>query len=311
MRVQVHNSSDQAKPAPAEMSENGRARRKRVPKLCDCCGPNTKPHALGHGPVTKKRGRKKKEVANEVEVTTDNHLSSAFVDLESTPDTTDTMTVCEMQQVALPEAGPTLTGEQIIPLVLHNGTAASPENDAQTPSESSDADCTPHSDSKEPSSVTHSTTQASLNAHCDPTTPLDCMQRSPSSRSDCTEKFIGPADGSITASDQPTDTDAMEIEHGVYAVYLNTKALRDHRYCKRPHVDAEEERANISQPPSAEIQQEDIVELLHGTALFICSPQGVILCPFLLTSWCLFPRIPRVFLWEVWELHSTERGGHS
>ncbi|MCI4383554.1 hypothetical protein PGIGA_G00027930 [Pangasianodon gigas] len=264
MRVQVHNSSDQAKPAPAEMSENGRARRKRVPKLCDCCGPNSKPHALGHGPVTKKRGRRKKEVANEVEVTTDNHLSSAFVDLASTPDTTDTMTVCDMQQVTLPEPGPPLSGEQIIPLVLHNGTAASPENGPKTNSECNDADCTPLSDSKEPSSVTHSTTQASLDAHCDPTTPVDCMHGSPTSHSDCTEKCVGPAaESSITTSDQPTDTDAMEIEHAVYAVYLNTKALRDHRYCKRPHVDAEEEQANISQPPSAEIQQEDVVELLH------------------------------------------------
>ena len=64
MRVQVHNSSDQAKSAP-EMSENGRSRRKRVPQLCDCCGPNSKPHALGHDQVTQQRGRQKKEVARE------------------------------------------------------------------------------------------------------------------------------------------------------------------------------------------------------------------------------------------------------
>lgn len=290
MRVQVHNSSDQAKPAPAEMSENGRVRRKRVPKLCDCCGPNTKSHVLGHGPVTKKRGRKKKEVANEVEVMTDNHLCSAFVDLESTPDTTDTMTVCEMQQIALPEAGPTLSGKQIIPLVLHNGTAVGPKN------ESSDADCTPLSDSIEPSYVTHNTIQASLDAHCDPTTPLDCMHHGPTSHSDCTEKFIGPAgESSITTSDQPSDTDAMEIEHAVYAVYLNTKALRDHRYCKRFHVDAEQEQANISRPPSAEIQQEDVVELLHGMPLFICSLLAVTLCQFLLTSQCFSPEYLELF----------------
>lgn len=252
-----------------------------MPKLCDCCGPNTKPHALGHGPVTKKRGRRKKEVVNEVEVTTDNHLSSAFVDLASTPDTTDTMTVCGMQQVTLPEPGtPTQCGEQIIPLVLHNGTAASPEN-----SESNDADCAPLGDSKEPSSVTHSTTQVSLDSHCDPTAPLDCLRRSPTSQNDCMDKFIRPAaESSITKADQPTDTDAMEIEHAVYAVYLNTKALWDHCYCKRPHVDAEEEQANISQPPSAEIQQEDVVELLHGMTLFICSSQDLTSCMILLTS---------------------------
>ncbi|KAK3533978.1 hypothetical protein QTP70_034989 [Hemibagrus guttatus] len=261
MRVQVHNSSDQAKPAPAEMSENGRTRRKRVPKLCDCCGSNTKPHALGHGPVTKKRGRRKKDVVNEVEVTTDNHLSSAFVDL-SMPDATDAMPVCEMQQITLPEAG--LSGEQIIPLVLHNGTAAGPENGPITNSESIDADCTSLSDSIEPDSVTHSTSRASLDAHCDPTAPLDCIHSSLNSHSDHTERFVGPgAESGVTPSDQPTDTDAMEIEHAVYAVYLNTKALRDHRYCKRPHIDAEEEQTNILQPPLADLQQEDIVELLH------------------------------------------------
>ncbi|XP_027025764.1 sentrin-specific protease 5 [Tachysurus fulvidraco] len=261
MRVQVHNSSDQAKPAPAEMSENGRARRKRVPKLCDCCGPNTKPHALGHGPVTKKRGRRKKDVENEVEVTTDNHLSSAFVDL-STPDATDTTTVCDMHQVTLPEADPMLSGENIPP-GLHNGTVASPENGPKTNSESNDSDFTPFSDSIECSSDTHSTTHASLDSHCDPKTPLDCMHSSPTSHRDCTETFVGSAESSVTTSDQPTDIDAMEIDHAVYAVYLNTKALRDHRYCKRPHVDTEEEEVNISQPPSADIQQEDIVELLH------------------------------------------------
>ncbi|KAI5101694.1 sentrin-specific protease 5 [Silurus meridionalis] len=260
MRVQVHNSSDQAKPAAAEMSENGRARRKRVPKLCDCCGPNSKAHALGHGPVTKKRGRRKKDVANEVEVTTDSHLSSAFVDLAS--DTTDAMTVCDMQHVTLPEPGLTLSGE---PPLLHNGTAISPENSPQTNSESNDADCTSLSDSNEPGFVTHSTTQASLDAHCDPTTPLDCIHGSPTSDGDCTEKSVGPAaeSGSITTTAQPTDTDAMEIEHAMYEVYVNTKALRDHRYCKRPHAEAEEEQTNISQPPTAEIQQEDVIELLH------------------------------------------------
>lgn len=281
-----------------------------MPKLCDCCGPNTKPHTLGHGPVTKKRGRRKKEVANEVEVTTENHLNSAFVDLASTPDTTDTMTVCEMQQVTLPEADPTLSGEQIIPSALHNGTAASPE----TNSESNDADCTPLSDSQEPSSVTHSTTLASLDAHCDPTPPLDCMHGIPTSHVDCTDKFVGPAaDSGITTSDQLTDTDAMEIDHAVYAVFLNTKALRDHRYCKRPHIDAEEERANIFRPPSAEIQQEDIIELLHGMALFILQLSRCGLVSVYVNDIIFFrlPRIPRAFLWEVWELHSTERGGHS
>lgn len=295
-----------------------------MPKLCDCCGPNTKAHALGHGAVTKKRGRKKKDVANEVEVTTDNHLSSAFVDL-STPDATDTMTVCEMQQVTLPEACSMLSKEQVFSPVLHNGTVASPK----TNSESNDADCTPLSDLIEPSSVTHSTTQASLDAHCDPTTPLDCMYGSPTSHNDCTENFVGPAaESSATTSDQPTDTDAMEIDHAVYAVYLNTKALRDHRYCKRPQVDTEEERTNISQSPSADIQQEDIVEHLHGMALFICNSPDVTLCPLLLTLSSFFSqnvalcpllltssfppfRIPRTFLWEVWELHSTERGRHS
>ncbi|TSK53627.1 Sentrin-specific protease 5 [Bagarius yarrelli] len=269
MRVQVNNSFDQAKLAPAEMSENGRARRKRMPKLCDCCGPNTKPHTLGHGPVTKKRGRKKKDVANEVEVTTDNDLISAFVDL-SAP---DAMPVCEMQQLMLPEAGTNSSMEQIMTPVLHNGAAlCTPE---KINSESNDAVRTPFSDSIEPSSVPHSTTQASLDAHCKPRQPLDCMDGSPTSHSDCTGTLVDPAvESSITTSDKLTDADAMEIENSLYAVYLNTKALRDHRYCKRPHVDADEEQTKISEPSLAEIQQEDIVEHLHEYLEFFYGKYG-------------------------------------
>lgn len=74
MRVPEHSSPDldgsPPAPVPAQTSENGRTRRKRVPKTCDCCGPHSKPTVAGRGhtttktatpPGVKRRGRKKKE----------------------------------------------------------------------------------------------------------------------------------------------------------------------------------------------------------------------------------------------------------
>ncbi|TRY54494.1 hypothetical protein DNTS_009208 [Danionella cerebrum] len=68
MRVLVSNSSDQNDSATGKMAENGRSRRKRMPKMCDCCGPNRKPHSTGHEQVSKKRGRRKKPTAIQEEV---------------------------------------------------------------------------------------------------------------------------------------------------------------------------------------------------------------------------------------------------
>ncbi|XP_072516742.1 sentrin-specific protease 5 [Salminus brasiliensis] len=275
MRVQVHNGSDQAKSAPAEMSENGRSRRKRVPKLCDCCGPNSKPHTVGHDQVTKKRGRRKKEVASEVEVATEKQIISAVVDLVSASDA-DTMTVSEMQPGTCCDPTTTLSGDQIMPqvrssAVLHNGIVLSLEDRPKTSSRDNDTDSTSHTDCKEYcSSLAHaSTIQVRLDAHRDPLeasppSPRDCTNASPTAHNDCTGKSADPAVQSHSMeSDQTADTDAMEVEHPVSAVYLNVKALRDHRYCKRPAESAEEEPPDVSQPPSMEIHSERIVELIH------------------------------------------------
>ncbi len=65
MRVPAANSSVRAESG--EMPENGRSRRKRVPKTCDCCGPHGKPHAPGHQQVSKRRGRRRKEMLRQGE----------------------------------------------------------------------------------------------------------------------------------------------------------------------------------------------------------------------------------------------------
>ncbi|XP_066504173.1 sentrin-specific protease 5 [Hoplias malabaricus] len=270
MRVQVHNGSDQAKSAPAEMSENGRSRRKRVPKLCDCCGPNTKPHALGHDQVTKKRGRKKKEVASEVEVTTEKQIISAVVDLVSTTEA-DTMTVGEVPPVTCLEPTTALSGDQVIPLVtdsnLHNGIGLSMDDSPET-NKGIDTNSLSLSDSKKPGSLTHpNPKQGSLNTDCaaqqeTPTTPLDCsVHVSPTAQNDCTEKTV--VQRNSMDSDQLSEPDAMEVEHPVSALYLNIMALRDHLYCKRPPGCTEEEPPEVPQPSSTETQKEEIVELIH------------------------------------------------
>ncbi|XP_062868773.1 sentrin-specific protease 5 [Trichomycterus rosablanca] len=253
MRVQVNKNTNQAKPAPADMSEYGRSRRKRVPKLCDCCGPNGKPHLPGHDPVTKRRGRKKKEVEKEVEVTTEKTSHSVIVEQASTADT-DNMTVCDVQQVTLSEETPILSEEQIIstasdlPFLL-NGTVLGPE---KINNEISDTDSISLTDSKQSGSVT----QTSSDTHCD-LTSLDL-------HSNCMEKLAEPsAHNSDVVSDHPADAEAMEVEHTVSSAYLNIKALRDHRYCKWPHSASEEQQADAAQPPLTEIQQDDIVEHLH------------------------------------------------
>ncbi|XP_048109236.1 LOW QUALITY PROTEIN: sentrin-specific protease 5 [Alosa alosa] len=93
MRVPDHSSPDPdasppaSDPTAAQTPENGRSRRRRVPKTCDCCGPNSKTTVAGRGhtndktgshthPGVKKRGRRKKEesvakVTTEMDMTVD------------------------------------------------------------------------------------------------------------------------------------------------------------------------------------------------------------------------------------------------
>ncbi|XP_026852976.2 sentrin-specific protease 5 isoform X2 [Electrophorus electricus] len=244
MRVRVYNGSEQAESVPAEMSENGRSRRKRVPKQCDCCGPNGKGHATGHHQIAKKRGRRRAEPVSEVEVATDNHVSSAVVDLVSTPEP-DEITVWEVQQAmlcdpttTLSEAGPPASDST----ALHNGIVVSREDSP----EANRKDPMSLSDSKKPHSDTHASTTANGDR---PETPA-----APVTQSDC------------LGLDQMVDDNAMEVEHAIFPVYLNTKALWDHRYCKRGgHWEAvsTEELPDLSQSSSAEVQDDHIIELIH------------------------------------------------
>ncbi|KAK1806117.1 hypothetical protein P4O66_012823 [Electrophorus voltai] len=273
MRVRVYNGSEQAESVPAEMSENGRSRRKRVPKQCDCCGPNGKGHATGHHQIAKKRGRRRAEPVSEVEVATDNHVSSAVVDLVSTPEP-DEITVWEVQQAmlcdpttTLSEAGPPASDST----ALHNGIVVSREDSP----EANRKDPMSLSDSKKPHSDTHvSPTEGThnLDTHSDPLQastipPFECVQASTTANGDRSETPAAPVTQSdCLGLDQMVDDNAMEVEHAIFPVYLNTKALWDHRYCKRGgHWEAvsTEELPDLSQSSSAEVQDDHIVELIH------------------------------------------------
>lgn len=244
MRVQVNKSTDQTKAAPADMSEYGRSRRKRVPKLCDCCGPNGKPHTPGHDPVTKKRGRRKKGVDVTSENTSPCAAAAAAAALEPVSRTHhDDMSVCDVQQVTLSEGTPILIEEQIVASVadmpsLHNGTAPDREN------------------------VDHDI------SNTDPVSITD-PKRGGSERLvvvDVHNKHVdGPTyNNEDVRDDPPADAEAMEVEHTAPSAYLNIKALRDHRYCKWPHSASEEQDTHSAPSPSTQVQQDDLVELLHG-----------------------------------------------
>lgn len=103
MRVPAPNRSDRAESGSGEMPENGRSRRKRVPKTCDCCGPNGKPHAPGHEQISKKRGRKKKDMVSQEEVAAEEVVSTSGV---VTLDPVDAGTVSEMEEAPSPRGKP-------------------------------------------------------------------------------------------------------------------------------------------------------------------------------------------------------------
>ncbi|XP_077088066.1 sentrin-specific protease 5 [Siphateles boraxobius] len=106
MRVPAPNRSDRPESGSGEMPENGRSRRKRVPKTCDCCGPNGKPHAPGHEQISKKRGRKKKDMVSQEEVAAEEVVSTSGV---VTLDPVDAGTVSEMEEAPSPGGKPDLS----------------------------------------------------------------------------------------------------------------------------------------------------------------------------------------------------------
>ncbi|XP_052446613.1 sentrin-specific protease 5 [Carassius gibelio] len=111
MRVPAAKSSVRAEPG--EMPENGRSRRKRVPKTCDCCGPHGKPLAPGHPQVSKKRGRRKKEMLSheeEEEVAAEEEVvSSTAAEEEQEVVTLEADAASEMDEAPSPKEKPELS----------------------------------------------------------------------------------------------------------------------------------------------------------------------------------------------------------
>ncbi|XP_016315025.1 sentrin-specific protease 5 [Sinocyclocheilus anshuiensis] len=172
MRVPAANSSVRAESGSGEMPENGRSRRKRVPKTCDCCGPNGRPHAL------KKRGRKKKEMlSQEEEVAAEEVVSSAAVDSVVT---LEADAASEMEEAPSPK-GRTEGGSESTVLVngLENSIHANCThpcdntelNDLTKKPADSEPDVCTHTDAMEaePSSLSTNVNKASWDHHyCKP-----------------------------------------------------------------------------------------------------------------------------------------------
>ncbi|XP_030646987.1 sentrin-specific protease 5 [Chanos chanos] len=264
--VLVHNSSEPTVLPPAQMPEYGRSRRKRVPKSCDCCGPNSKPHSSGHDQVSKKRGRKKKEllVVNQVEVPAEVEVSSAVVDLVMAPKV-DLETSSEMEMVTSPEAEIVTdkTLDQIWPSVSDTATAPNgtdtdicTEPGPTTQSHSQEQDPAMTVDSTE-----HNKTLQSESTEQEPATRSACMEQN----STVHTESIDPVEESINVEqDSSTHRDDMEIEDPA-PLNRNVSALRDHGYCKSPWF---QDPSGSKEGPSegtelSEIDNEGIVDLIH------------------------------------------------
>ncbi|XP_067254574.1 sentrin-specific protease 5 isoform X1 [Chanodichthys erythropterus] len=229
MRVPAPNSSDRAESGSGEMPENGRSRRKRVPKMCDCCGPNGKPHVPGHEQVSKKRGRKKKEMVSQEEVAAEEVVStSGVVTLEA--DAVDAGSVSEMEEAPSPRGKPDFSQTESASesTVMVNGL----ENSVHT-------DCTHPSYTKELSS------SETLN---------DLMKK--------------PSDSSLISAepDLSAHNDAMETEPPSLCANVN-KASWDHHYCKplagENRSDSTEGTGHASALPPVEFTTEGIIECIH------------------------------------------------
>ncbi len=229
MRVPAANSSIRAESGPAEMPKNGRSRRKRVPKTCDCCGPNGKPHLPGHKQVSKKRGRRKKEmVSQEEEVAAEEVVSSSAVDSVVT---LEADAASEMEEAASPKENiyfsQSESGSEST--VMVNGL----ENSAH-------ANCMHPSDTKELSSSA---------------TPNDFMKK--------------PPDSSLISAepDVSAHTDAMETEPSSLSIDVH-KASWDHHYCKplagENRSDSMDETGQAFALPPVEFTTEGIIECIHG-----------------------------------------------
>ncbi len=228
MRVPAANSSIRAESGPAEMPENGRSRRKRVPKTCDCCGPNGKPHLPGHKQVSKKRDKKKEIVSQEEEVAVEEVVRLSAVDSVVT---LEADAASEMEEAASPKekiyfSQPESGSEST---VMVNGL----ENSAH-------AYCTHPCDTKE---LRNSATQN------------DFMKKPPDSSLISTEPDVS------------AHTDSMETEPPILSTDVH-KASWDHHYCKplagENRSASTEEMGQASALPPFEFTTEGIIECIHG-----------------------------------------------
>ncbi|XP_042568187.1 sentrin-specific protease 5-like isoform X2 [Cyprinus carpio] len=233
MRVPAANSSVRVESGSGEMPENGRSRRRRVPKTCDCCGPHRKPHVPGHQQVLKKRGRKKKEmVGQEEEVVAEEVVSSSAVDSIVI---FEMDTASEMEEAPSPKGKPDLSQTEggSESTVLVNGL----ENSAH-------ANSTHPSDTKELSR------------------PIE------SSSATLSDLSKNPPDSSLISAepDVSAHTDAMETEPSSLSTNVN-KASWDHHYCKplagENMKDSREETGQPPASPPVEFTTEGIIECIH------------------------------------------------
>uniref|UniRef100_UPI003D9C95FF sentrin-specific protease 5 n=1 Tax=Danio rerio TaxID=7955 RepID=UPI003D9C95FF len=226
MRVPAPNSSDQAESGSGKMPENGRSRRKRVPKTCDCCGPNGKPHMPGHEQVSKKRGRKKKEMASQGEVAAEEEVvwsTSGVLTLEA-----DTVTA-EMEET--PDA---------------RGKADFIQSESVS-------DSTVMVNGLENSAHDNCTDPAKENSHP--------VQAASALLNDLMKK---PSDSASMAAepDASPHSNAMETEPSSLCVRVD-KASWDHHYCKSHPAENRSDSAEASGPPPAEFTTEGIIDCIH------------------------------------------------
>ncbi|KAI7791582.1 sentrin-specific protease 5 isoform X1 [Triplophysa rosa] len=255
MRVPAPNCSDRPESGSGEMPENGRSRRKRVPKTCDCCGPNCKPHVAGHDQITKKRGRKKKEMVNHENVATEEEVASSEMELVTLD--ADTATVSEMEEEASPKRNTDVSqteGKIVSEVneasVMVNGTEKSPQTDTNC----LDPHLCASTHTKELSSTEqdHFKTSATV---------------------DSSDVLVGSArrsDSQKNPESQPgvsAQSDAMETEPTSLSANISNSVFWDHPYCWPLPGESKNSCPEVTGDPSAltpaEITTEGIIEVIH------------------------------------------------
>lgn len=256
MRVPAPNSSDRPELGSGEMPENGRSRRKRVPKTCDCCGPNGKPHVPGHDQITKKRGRKKKEMVNHENVATEEEVASSEMELVTLD--VDTVTVSEMEEAASSKGKPDVSqteGKIVSEVkeasVMVNGTEKSPET--HTNCLDSSLSASTHTKELSSSEQDHSETSATVD------------------NSDVLAGSATSSDSQKPSESQPgvsAHNDAMETEPTTLSADVSNGVFWDHLYCRPISGESRNSCIEVTSDPSAstpvEITTEGIIEVIHG-----------------------------------------------